>query len=797
MAPAFPPAKAAGASIGNASAFPLEHGRNASQSPENFPVPQRSSRRPGPRNPQPNVPRHPNTSPKSQRSPNSDKQALECAQHALEKALGDGTDRVAEMAISGQSVNQGITIDLSHNNLYSLPDDAIDIINYNIESNSIYIFPPVLLELNRLEILDLSRNKLKALPEDIVKMTSLKVLAAQRNEIEDLPFCVAEMASLLALKVDINPLNPILKRIVEAHPLDPATNGVRDNESTDLVITAQIKQFLKHEARPAVTRAASEKSLGSSEEVEAYHHSSKRSRAGRFPIKVNGTDEPVSRPPPFPAKSHSKALSLHNNALWSPGTIPLALDERERSQSTSDVPWTPDPRDVRNNTSRPAPVVNKRFGVHQVPQLPTTDRLSQHLRGLSLSAATSSGPQPREPKEGPSPSPEELLNIIPISKSIAHDPLLDMARTVFLSLHRIHCLVEALSSLTSDGGYKRSSLQMVVYNASLHLGELGRQLQNYTSRAGQDYDTRRNANQIKRACTVLIKAYLPLCSQICQNVGLLVERADERFVNELMCLLYTSVMGLRAELLRTSANHEVPRQTPRPSPAPEQPPRTKRSGKRSLFVRTPAYGQPREHSPSGSITPRWSPWTPLPLTPASTLNGEHELLDQLHSALFRLCNLIPETLPVISRRFLTKIDSIKGQRSAPRVVDTWRSALDACSKVINLTEAVNSSLASVKMKLSVLSRDLYYRFIDAWATFGSIVKTLNSRLSLEPDTRKRLQQIQQLVKEAMHCLTSLTPPTAPTTALFRSPAGSLPSIPLTPQQASLGPAAQATLSLSP
>ncbi|EGU80036.1 hypothetical protein FOQG_17978 [Fusarium oxysporum f. sp. raphani 54005] len=624
-------------------------------------------------------------------------------------------------------------------------------------------------------------------------MTSLKVLAAQRNEIEDLPFCVSKMTSLLALKVDSNPLNPMLKRIVEAHSLDLAPHGMRDNESADLVVTAQIKQFLKHEAGPAVARAASEKSLGSSEETETHHHSSKRSRAGRFPIKVHGTDEQISRPPP---KSHSKALSLHNNALWSPRTIPLTLDEKERSQSTSDVLWAPEPQDVRNNSNQQAPTVNKRFGVQQVPQLPMTDRLSQHFRGLSLSAAMSSSAISREPKDHLNSSPEDLLDIIPISKSDIHDPFLDMARTVFFSVHRIHWLVKALSSLTSNGGYKRSSLQMVVYNASLHLDELGRQLQNYDSRAGQNYNTIHKANQIRRACTVLIKAYLPLCSQVCQNVGLLVERAEERFVHELICLLYASTMGLRTELLRSSHIHEIG-QTANPSPAPEQTPRTKRGGKRSLFVRTPAHGQIQGHSTSGSITPHWSPWTPLPPTPALTLNGEHQLLDQLHHALFRLCNLIQETLPFVSRRFLTKIESMKGQRSVPQVIETWQSALDACSEVISLREAVSSSLSSVKMKLSVSSRDLYYRFIDAWATFGGIVKSLSSRLNFEPDTRTRLRQIQQLVKEVMHYLTSLTPSATAATGFLRSPPGSLHSIPLTPQQASLGPAAQATVSLSP
>lgn len=134
MLPSFLPAKSAGASIENASTLPLDPGRNISHSPGNFSVPQPSSRRPGPRNlQQSSVPRPANTSPQSQQSPNSDIKALECAKQALKKALGNGTDRVAEVAIPSQSVNRGITIDLSHNSLFSLPDEAIDIINHNIE----------------------------------------------------------------------------------------------------------------------------------------------------------------------------------------------------------------------------------------------------------------------------------------------------------------------------------------------------------------------------------------------------------------------------------------------------------------------------------------------------------------------------------------------------------------------------------------------------------------------------------------------------------------------------------------
>ncbi|RSL58676.1 hypothetical protein CEP51_014042 [Fusarium floridanum] len=828
MGPQFVPAGLAGAAADKESIISPYQEENRCHPVDDFPIPQRSSRRPGPWNTQQSGGiRPPNIAPKSRPPPSSDKQALQLAQRALEKTLGEGGDRVAEMTVTGQSVSQGITVDLSHNNLYSLPDEAIDIINHNIErlalshnrlstipprlslctslrylnarNNSIEVFPPVLYKLECLEILDLSRNRIQALPDDIAKMTSLKVLAAQKNAIEDIPPCIAEMTALLALKIEGNPLNPMLKQIIDAHSHEPVPKGVRDNEGADVAVTAQIKQFLRYEARPAMARAASERSLGSGEEVDAFQHSSKRSRAGRFPIKVHGANDPTSRSSPFPSKSHSKALSLHNNALWSPGTIPLALDERERSQSTSDVLWTPDPRDVHSQANRPGVTVNKRFGVQQLPQLPTTDRFSQHLRGLSLSAAMSPSAQLPEPKDRPSSSPEEMLDVIPICQSnTQHDPLLDMARTVYFSIHRLHWLVQALSSLTSDGSYKRSSLEMVVYNANLHLSELGRQIQNYATQADQSHNRRRNAKQIRRACTILIKAYIPICSQICRSIDILVERAEPRFIHDLISLLYTSTMGLRAEFLRPLQNHGAFDQTIKHMPATKQQRRRKPGSKRGLFVRTPVSGQSMGHYTDGSLTPRCSPWTPLLPTPVPSLNGEHELLDQLYDALRRLCQLIPETLPAINRRFLTTFDNMKGQRTAPHVIETWWSAVTACSRVIDLSETLSNSLSSIRMKgpLSVSFRDLCYRLIDAWTAFGDILKSSKSLFGLDSDSKKGLQQIQQAVKETMNRLMAVSPTTA-ATPVFPQPPTTLPSIPLTPQQASLGPAIQATVSFSP
>lgn len=619
------------------------------------------------------------------------------------------------------------------------------------------------MELSRLEILDLSRNKIECLPDDIAKMASLKVLAIQKNKIQHLPLCISEMTALLALKIDGNPLNLMLSRIVEAQYLEDASNSVRDNGSTDMAVTAQIKQFLKQEATSTASRSEPPIPQGSNQQFETRQHSSKPSRARRFPVKVDGANLPTSRSIVSP-KPHSKASPLQNKAVSSPRTTYQKQDEGSPSPNDSDGLQTPDPRNIRIRKDFSATHANKRFGLQQIPQLPSTDRLSQHLRGLSLNTAMYPRAQSQEPKDPTFLPTGELLNIVPISRSSPRDPLLEMARTVFFSIHRIHWLIEALSDLTSDGGSRRSSLQMVAYNASLHLGELGEQIQTY-AQADEMSKMKQDINQIRRACSVLTKAYVPICSQVCRNIEVLVERAEGRFVSDLICSLYASVMGLRAEFL-CFQDQATLQQTTELGPVNGKT-RENSNGKSSLSIRKTGPGHAKRPS-NDDAAPQEYPWTPPPPARTLTLDGESELLHQLYTALCRLCKLIPETLPSTGRRFQAQIQNIK----------TQHSAIDACSRVIRLSETVKQSLEIFHMNLSAPLRNLYYQLVDAWATFGGVVKSLNSQLGIDPDSRKGLQKIQQLVKEVMHCL-GILPMKTNANAAFND------SSPLSPQQASL------------
>ncbi len=99
-----------------------------------------------------------------------------------------------------------------------------------------------ILKLSSLEILDISKNRIRTLPDGIGNLTSLKVLAIQRNKIERLPLCIGDISSLQVLKLDGNPLVFPPVEICSIKKDAPAPSN--ENEK-DAVITGQVKRYLK------------------------------------------------------------------------------------------------------------------------------------------------------------------------------------------------------------------------------------------------------------------------------------------------------------------------------------------------------------------------------------------------------------------------------------------------------------------------------------------------------------------------------------------------------------------------
>ncbi|RKP08868.1 hypothetical protein THASP1DRAFT_15037, partial [Thamnocephalis sphaerospora] len=58
----------------------------------------------------------------------------------------------------------------------------------------------------QLEILDISRNKLRRLPAEFGNLMSLKILSVSKNRIRELPCYLGEMKQLRILKTQQNPI---------------------------------------------------------------------------------------------------------------------------------------------------------------------------------------------------------------------------------------------------------------------------------------------------------------------------------------------------------------------------------------------------------------------------------------------------------------------------------------------------------------------------------------------------------------------------------------------------------------
>ncbi|GAA5857814.1 hypothetical protein JCM8547_005990 [Rhodosporidiobolus lusitaniae] len=76
----------------------------------------------------------------------------------------------------------------------------------NVRVNMMTSFPAVLCEMPSIEILDISRNKIRKLPHNPGSLLNLKVFSIAKNRIKRLPVWFTQMSHLKVLKLDHNPL---------------------------------------------------------------------------------------------------------------------------------------------------------------------------------------------------------------------------------------------------------------------------------------------------------------------------------------------------------------------------------------------------------------------------------------------------------------------------------------------------------------------------------------------------------------------------------------------------------------
>lgn len=400
---------------------------------------------------------------------------------------------------------------------------------------------------------------LKILPPELVKLTSLKVLSVQKNRIEDLPLFLADMISLQVLKIKGNPIRFPPKEILQPEESSSPHVGFQEGEVDEVAVTSQIKRFLRQKA--INDRSETESGGEESSEGAETPRPVKRVMSGRFPIKVNGSDMPdlrspaLPRPPPIPSRSHYRGLSQQNATIRRPGVMPLTIgnaNERLRSNSEN----LASARSSTQDRSRRMGIVSKKPSDLGTVDESKLNRYS-HYRGLSHGSAMggTNGTNGSTSRSPASPADSALratyvrrLSSLPERKrkSSSPDPIIEGAQGILFALFQVHPLIQNLLGLARDGTNKRTSLERVFYNATTHVEELDRDLQHYITYSEEDEELSPRSNEnVLRACSACISAYIHICSLLSGNVDALLVNGDPRYIRHLLLLVYGSLVEIR------------------------------------------------------------------------------------------------------------------------------------------------------------------------------------------------------------------------------------------------------------
>lgn len=812
----------------------------------------------------------------------------------MKSALEENKTKAAEASAVSNALKPGVTIDLSHRGIQRFPDEVVDIIKnelerlalshnqistfpsrfaectslryLNVRNNLIREFPLCICQLKSLEILDLGRNKLRVLPPELVSLTSLKVLSVQKNRIEDLPLCLADMASLQVLKLDGNPVRFPPREIMTAQSMSPPNGGfLKESEIDEVSITTQIKRFLKQKAIADRSDADFGADEESSEGAETPRPAFKRLTSGRFPVKVNGTDMPdlrspaLPRPPPIPSRSHYRGLSQQNAALRRPGVMPLTIgnsNERLRSNSEGLIQASRE-----RERSRRGGLASKRRELDTVDE-GNPNRVS-HYRGLSHgSAMTGSNGvvgnvtlrSPSSPADGPQrPIYVRRLSSLPERKreSRSPDPIMEGAKGILYALFQIHPLIQSLIVLVRDGNNKRTSLERVFYNASTHLEELDRDIQNFGSYSEDDEGIpSQTIETVHSACLTCISAYLQVCGLLSKNVATLLDNGDPRYIRTLLLMVYGTLAEVRnagASLFINRAGQQTNLQatvrtyirdrsvTPtrdRPNPTPRiraaaavtngaalrvatdvLQPAMLNGGQRSntmttmLSAATPRSGESFVSSGSGTGSRN----TPT----VGEFTREDQLFERIFLQLQQSSEMGIQTLPVVNSHFVAALKATIKQGNPGQLKQLWQLLSSKCLWSLQAAETLKARLSTIKLKEpGIRSQGQFWgmcnSFIQAYTELATQVKEARALTALLPiEVIVLLRPLNKAIRETTY-LINTSPWTflassnnisngqspRPNSTAAISPPPQTP-LPMTPQSAALGPAVMATVPSAP
>jgi hypothetical protein len=554
------------------------------------------------------------------------------------------------------------------------------------------------------------------------------------------------MTTLQVLKLDGNPIQFPPKEILQPLPAPPQNDVFQESEVDEISITSQIKRFLKQKVM--ADRSETESGGEESSEGTETPRPMKRVTSGRFPIKVHGTDMPdlrspaLPRPPPIPSRSHYRGLSQQNAALRRPGVMPLTIgmtNERLRSNSENLLSVSRDR--APSDRSRRMGIVSRKASELGTVDESKTNRYS-HYRGLSHGSAMQGGSKitngtmnsrsPASPADSTNQKAQYVrrLSSLPERKrvSMSPDPVIEGATGILFALFQVHPLIQSLLDLVRDGTNKRTSLERVFYNASTHVEELDRDIQNYITYSEEDEEVAPRSNEnVHSACLTCVGAYIHVCSLLSKNVDTLLTNGDPRYIRHLLLLVYGSLAEIRnagASLFSNDQRSRYPEAFERTlklqprdksiTPTRDRPGTVLRNRSATVVQHSSNLRVATDARPPPSINGMGRATTMTSATPRSgesfassstsggRTNGDFSEDDRIFEKIFLRLQQSSENalraLPEVTNHFISAM-TINSQSSNPeQPKQFWQILIQKSQIALNNSEALKHRLSLIKLK---------------------------------------------------------------------------------------------------
>ena len=431
-----------------------------------------------------------------------------------------------------------------------------------------------ILQLSKLEILDLSKNRIISIPEDINKLTSLKFLAVARNRITRLPLAIGDMTSLGKLKFDENPLEFPPPEALKP-PQDTPSSGVQTSHD----VCQNVKRYLRATANRERLRASSEDEISESN-VETPRPPKRTVTGGRFPIRpsISGIDNsPDLRSdsaadhmaPPIPQRSHARVTSITSTNTLSikrPGIAPHPTNGNDISRSRSEtvtstaslrqrrqgyVPTRKATGDHLSLVSESASDISSRSSQASTIK-PSHTRATSSVSTVNSYLAASSGETSSDavsPIEGPRIRFDKVRGLS-ISQqrqkfSPSSDAIKGTGRLLF-ALYQLQRPIRDVAIVIKDGTPRRSSLERQTSLAHAQLEELDRLHRRL--RDGLDEGPTTDADAMKaivRISVRALKSFRAVASELKHDTHKVTKLADGVYTRCLMFQIYAATVELR------------------------------------------------------------------------------------------------------------------------------------------------------------------------------------------------------------------------------------------------------------